>query len=555
MSTIRFTSAFQPVSSHTQPKTNVRFGAYKNPTPDRELIDALVPVTDNLLSGTPVPKESMALLREQFKGLKMPPLLSALVGSVIGMKVRGKDMPFHLSNRFLIEGFDFPQAEQNKLSGIINPNTAVFLAPNHPEFMTDWLIDKKLSAAFAPTMASFAAASIVEAGQSFWLKNNLIGNNGGKEAQEYAIQNALQGNVSLLHPEGTVHWNGNVVRNLMPGVADMAIEAAKRSVDQGLDKPVYIASPIWKMTFTEDAANGLHADMADLEAQLHLPSGNKKQTPAERFHQLQENYLDQQAKTLGVDLSSKAGEPFFTRANALMKQLLSDVSSGDYEIKAGGSIEQQLHRLNKAVGEKMKARAQEFKAEEQAKMAPVPEGDKKAHQKAKKAIAKAVKARLREDGDAKQYRLDQKKLKEMLRLRDFSSLVYGQTETITQEEIAEGLKALRSHLRKGNQTAYQSIPVAGKAAKKALDEFRVTLPKPVGPRKANIRVTDPIEVTELVKQARAEGKSDAELSQEIMFEVSRRMQGTLNALNAEIEETSPRIREANPFYQPEDATP
>ena len=68
--------------------------------------------------------------------------------------------------------------------------------------MTDWLLDKVISDEVAPNMASWAAADIVNGPmRSFWLKNNLIANNGGQEAKDYSVNWALQGHGVLLHPE------------------------------------------------------------------------------------------------------------------------------------------------------------------------------------------------------------------------------------------------------------------------------------------------------------------------------------------------------------------
>ena len=78
-----------------------------------------------------------------------------------------------------VREIDLPAADEQRLRAAVRPDTAAFLGPNHPEFLTDWLIDKELSRRVAPRMAHWAAREIVNRNpleQSFWLANNLIAN-------------------------------------------------------------------------------------------------------------------------------------------------------------------------------------------------------------------------------------------------------------------------------------------------------------------------------------------------------------------------------------------
>ena len=45
-----------------------------------------------------------------------------------------------------IRDIQIPDADQTRLRASLQAGQACFLAPNHPEFFTDWMIDKELSA-------------------------------------------------------------------------------------------------------------------------------------------------------------------------------------------------------------------------------------------------------------------------------------------------------------------------------------------------------------------------------------------------------------------------
>jgi hypothetical protein len=139
---------------------------------------------------------------------------------------------------FRIREIDFPRADRERLTRAVNKNTAAFIAPNHPEFGLDWMIDKEISTAVAPRMASWAAREIVGVAPAFWSRNNLVSNDGGDAAIDHSVRWALAGNGVLLHPEGSVHWTGGHVHPLFSGIAEMATEAARRAK---AGRPVFIA--------------------------------------------------------------------------------------------------------------------------------------------------------------------------------------------------------------------------------------------------------------------------------------------------------------------------
>src|SRR5213075_1553014 len=43
--------------------------------------------------------------------------------------------------RFRIRALDFPASDRERLRAVVNDRTAAFIAPNHPEFGLDWMMD------------------------------------------------------------------------------------------------------------------------------------------------------------------------------------------------------------------------------------------------------------------------------------------------------------------------------------------------------------------------------------------------------------------------------
>ena len=98
------------------------------------------------------------------------------------------------------------------------PGKATFITPNHPEFFTDWMIDKEIIARVSPLAASWATHGVVNGlgrlAQKFWLANNLIAQIPGNSAaaRAHSVAWALEGHGVLLHPEGGVGWHNNMSR-------------------------------------------------------------------------------------------------------------------------------------------------------------------------------------------------------------------------------------------------------------------------------------------------------------------------------------------------------
>ena len=77
-----------------------------------------------------------------------------------------------------IRTIDFPEGEQARLAAACGEGKATFITPNHPEFFTDWMLDKEISARICPRAAFWATNGVVNGlgrlAQKFWLANNLI---------------------------------------------------------------------------------------------------------------------------------------------------------------------------------------------------------------------------------------------------------------------------------------------------------------------------------------------------------------------------------------------
>jgi hypothetical protein len=376
--------------------------------------------------------------------------------------------------RFRVRAIDLPPSDRGRLARVTARDAAAFLAPNHPEFGLDWMIDKEISTMVAPRMASWAARAIVSAAPWFWRRNNLVSNDGGAEAIDYSIEWALRGNVVLLHPEGSVHWTSGRVHPLFPGVAEMALEAARRSASRGGGRPVFVVPIVWRVRYTCDVSAGLHRDMGVIERALGLPSAGRASV-AERFRALQEHVLDVRMARFGFDARTVAGLDFFARQRVFRAQLVRDVLSRN-RVEPCDSVERVLRRL----------------------------------------------AKLPLD------REDRARAAESARLGGFAAEVYD-TPTLTQEEIGESLKRLRTTLVHGG---------LGNAVHNAL-------PKPYGPRVVHVRVPEPIRIDTL--RAGDDAASRLHYRDELLARARDVMQRQLDALGCELAPLTDRFRHPNPF--------
>ena len=93
-----------------------------------------------------------------------------------------------------------------------------FVTPNHPEFFTDWMIDKEISARVFLKAAFWATNSVVNGlgrlAQKFWLANNLITQIPGNSetARDHSVNGRCKGQGVLLHPEGALAGTAIMLR-------------------------------------------------------------------------------------------------------------------------------------------------------------------------------------------------------------------------------------------------------------------------------------------------------------------------------------------------------
>lgn len=384
-----------------------------------------------------------------------------------------------------VRAIDLPAADEQRLRAAVRPDSAAFLGPNHPEFLTDWLIDKEISRRIAPRMAHWAAREIVNRSsleQSFWLRNNLVANVPGGGGKDYSVQWALAGHGVLLHPEGHPTWQPGRIAPLLPGIVDMAWEAARARERAGRRNPVSIVPIVWRLRFTRDAAPGLHQEMAHVESALGIADG--RALPLERrFEALQWAALLRRREAFGflgpVAKSALPPHDFF-EAQARFSDLLLEILESRWGARSG-DLEQRLHGLRRAIWTQW-------------------------------------------DENPESVRVDRRRLKEVERLQYWNRALHD-TETLSQEEIAAGLKQMRGAL----------LPA---------EVFRNLVPIAVAPRTAHIRVLEPIAVDERLVAEEDEKAARAAL----LAELRTRMQAGLDALGSELDARRPPRLHPNPFW-------
>ena len=255
-----------------------------------------------------------------------------------------RDLP-GIRGYFWLREIDFPDPDRERLHRAVNPGTAAFIGPNHPEFGLDWMMDKEISTIVAPRMASWASHDIIQSAPGFWLRNNLVSNTGGADAMRISVDWALQGEGVLLHPEGSVHWTADKVHPLFNGIAEMACEAARQTGPAG--RPVYIVPVVWRLRYVDDIAESLHREMALIERYLGLPRTDGPNV-SERFRALQENILLRQMRVFGFEPGWVSGLDFFARQDAFGDWLMEDLETR-YTIERCESVDRLIARFRRAI--------------------------------------------------------------------------------------------------------------------------------------------------------------------------------------------------------------
>ncbi len=383
-----------------------------------------------------------------------------------------------------VSALDLPAADLERLRSAVNPGTAAFLTPGHPEYLTDWMIDRELSRRVAPQLVSWAAQEIVNGSrlaQRFWLANGLIANTPRGGGKTYSLGRARAGHGVLLHPEGAVNWQAERIAPLHPGAIDMAMTLARVMEAEGDRRPVFVVPMVWRLRFTANAGVSLLKEMCHIERACGLsvwPSHH----PAERLAMLLGSLLAQRAHRLGLPRAELAeglaASQYFT-AQALMLADIRVILSETY----GPLADDPMHAL--------------------------------------RTVQRGM--RRRTDMDPVATARDRALMTEFRRLSRIDPMLYGRA-TLTQEQIAELLKGTRAAVVTSGlfNTLHNNY-----------------LPRAVAPRIAHIRVADPLDI----RAAVADGATAAALTDVLRS----RLQGAQDALGHELERWVAPFRLPNPM--------
>ena len=380
-----------------------------------------------------------------------------------------------LGSLMKLRRFDLPAADLARLKAAVNPGTLAFLGPVHPEFLTDWMVDKELSRRVSPLMAHWASYEIVNASpavRAFWLANNLIANVPGGGGKAYSVAWAARGHGVLLHPEGTATWQGERISPLLPGIVDMAWDAAAQLRAQGDARPIWLVPIAWRLAFVGDASRGLAHEISRIERGLRLPQSQGALTA--RFAALMCRLLVRQCERLELAPprfpATDEGRGYFA-AQARVLAELCRLLAARY-----GTLDADLTR-------------------------------------AQFQLRKAMRERAATDPDG--VRRDRSRLMELQRLAGFDPALYDRPR-LAQERVAEVLKRTRSSLlTHGFRNAlHNTVPVA------------------VAGRVVHVRVPEPIAVHAAVATSRPE--SEAAVRVALLAEHRARLQAALDTLGHEL---------------------
>lgn len=382
-----------------------------------------------------------------------------------------------------LSGIDFPAADVERLRQAVNPGTAAFLTPSHPEFLTDWMIDKELSRRCSPLMASWAAQDIVNSSpmaQRFWLANGLIANTPGGGGKAYSLRHARTGHGVLLHPEGAVNWQAEKIWPLHPGAIDMATSLTQQLIHEEDPRPVFVVPLVWRLRFTSNVQHALLREMDYIERHLALQVLPTVDT-AERLSRLLGALLARRARELGLrqpDLGAMhPGDGYFSAQDEILVEIRARLSRRHGPL---GTEPMQVLRT----------------------------------------VHRGLRRQSRVDAELCAY--DTELLTEFLRLSRLDASLYGR-ETLTQEQVAEILKGTRAlAVTSGWRNAAHNL-----------------LPRAVGRRVAHIRVAEPMDI----RSAVAADSSSAELTALLR----RRLQRAQDSLGDELEPVIGPHRIANPM--------
>lgn len=377
-----------------------------------------------------------------------------------------------------VRHIDFPATDQQRLKACCGEGQATFITPNHPEFFTDWMIDKEIVSRVSPLAASWATHGVVNGlgrlMQKFWLANNLIAQIPGNSeaAKAHSVDWALKGHGVLLHPEGGVGWHGNFVAPLLPGAIEMGLEALERGRAADRDFRAWVAPVVWKLAFTGNVERALAKECAYVEKSLKIEHLSDCALP-ERVYRIYSTLLSRDEETCG--LTAAEGASFAVRQQRVLAELgrrLAEAIAAAPDLELNDISRRARRWLREAKGE----------AEEQKRV---------------RRLAETIQ-----------------------RIQRVGPWAFA-GPTITQEEIAEHLKRIRNDYCKGSFR----------------DTINRFVPQPAGPRRAHIRVPEPLALHAY------KGSADDALA-----ELRSRMQDTLTGILTGLEAAGGFISYPNPFY-------
>jgi len=197
------------------------------------------------------------------------------------------------------------------------------ICPNHPEFFTDWMLDKWLGSRFDLLTASWADPEIVNgmgaAARRFWLANNLVAAVRGDEleaALAYSAATLSRGHPVLIHPEGEVNWDNEALGALKGGCVQIAMRGGALAKRTAVVVPV-----VWFIRFCEDATPGLQAELDYVQNRLGFRS-SRLQGPAERMTELYGALLEREASRYELS-TGDAGQSFLERFDIALASALT----------------------------------------------------------------------------------------------------------------------------------------------------------------------------------------------------------------------------------------
>jgi hypothetical protein len=404
-----------------------------------------------------------------------------------------------------IHEFDFPKEDLKALQNSINKESTGFLSPNHPEMMTDLMVDWAVGSRVSSRMAFWAARQFVNGPlRPFWIRHNLIANTKCRGPHDYSLESAVRGDGVMLHPEGGVWWTSDRIQPLFPGIASLSLRAARTLRDtqdaSAQKRAVYIAPVVWKYRFDSDVSAGLHREMNFIEKRLSLRSTTGL-TIAERFAAIQWNVLLRNEQAAGVPSPSEDGLSFFQRQEQYFIALLEKLEE---EYNLTSPLPVPTHKSSAEESQLLLYRNRIFRI-----------------QKATDSLKSS-----RPDEFAKANAATN----ELMRVLGFSARDYNR-ESLTQEHVAESLKRLRQDLLQGSP----------------FDFFRKWMPLPVGPRVVHVRACERVRVDLHIEAAETDKQA---WIQDTLQRVRTSMQTRLDLLNQEHNEAFAKYAHRNLLFVP-----